>query len=308
MRVVITGGTGLIGRELGKSLSADGHEVILLSRSPGNAINLPPGVRAIYWDARTAEGWGELVDGAGAVVNLAGETIGGNGLLDVRWTPGRKRRIAESRINAGRAVTEAIRAVEKKPGVLIQMSGVGYYGTHEDERQITESVPAGKDFLANVCVAWEDSTKSVERMGVRRVITRTAPVLSRRGGPLPRQMIPFRFFVGGPIGSGKQWYPWIHMTDLVRAIRFLIDTEEAKGAFNVCAPQTVTNAEFSRALGKAMHRPSFLPLPAFAFKLAFGEASTVLLEGQRVIPARLQETGFTFTFPTVESALEDLIG
>ncbi|NPV66410.1 MAG: TIGR01777 family protein [Anaerolineae bacterium] len=308
MRVIITGGTGLIGRALARSLSADGHEVILLSRSPGNAINLPPGVRAVYWDGRTAEGWGELVEDAGAVINLAGETIGGNGLLDVRWTPGRKRRILESRVNAGRAVTEAIRAAENKPGVLIQMSGVGYYGTHEDERQITESAPVGKDFLASVCIAWEDSTKAVERMGVRRVITRTAPALSRRGGPLPRQMIPFRFFVGGPIGSGRQWFPWIHLTDLVRAIRFLIDTEEAKGVFNVCAPEPVTNAEFSRALGKAMHRPLFLPLPAFAFKLAFGEAATVLLEGQRVIPARLQEMGFTFNFPTVESALKDLIG
>jgi len=308
MRVIITGGTGMIGRELAKSFSVDGHEVILLSRSPGNAINLPPGVRAVYWDGSTARGWGELVEDAGAVINLAGETIGGTGLFDVRWTPGRKRRILESRINAGRAVTGAIRAAGQKPGVLIQMSAVGYYGTHEDEREITESAPAGKDFLAHVCTVWEDATRPVERMGVRRVITRAAVVLSRRGGPLPRQMIPFRFFAGGPIGSGKQWYSWIHIADLVRAIRFLIENEEAKGVFNVCAPGPVTNAEFGRALGKAMGRPSFLPLPAFAFKLAFGEASTVLLEGQRVIPARLQEMGFTFNFPTVESALEDLVG
>lgn len=307
MRVVITGGSGLIGRELVKGLTEDGHEVVILSRSPGNVINLPSGAEAVYWDGETTEGWGHLVDGAGAVINLAGESVGGSGLLDVRWTPARKRRILQSRLNAGRAVTLAIKAAEQKPAVLIQASGVGYYGTHSDDREITEDSPAGNDFLAGVVIDWEASTRAVEKMGVRRVVLRTGVVMSTRGGALPRQMLPFRFFAGGPLGSGEQWFPWIHIADEVAAIRFLMDNEEAEGVFNLSAPHPVTNAQFSRALGSAMRRPSMIPAPAFAFNLMFGEAATILLDGQKAVPSRLQELGFKFKFPVVEPALEDLL-
>jgi uncharacterized protein (TIGR01777 family) len=307
MRVVITGGSGLIGRALVKSLAADGHEVIVLSRSPGNAINLPTGVQAVYWDGKTAEGWGHYVDGAWAVINLAAESIGGTGFLDMRWTPARRRRIRESRVNAGRAVMQAIQAAENKPGVLVQMSAVGYYGTHTDDRDIREDAPAANDFLAGVLVDWEATTQKVERMGVRRVVVRSGVVLSPKGGALPRQMLPYRFFVGGPLGSGKQWFSWIHIADEVAAIRFLMENEDAKGAFNVTAPHPVTNAEFGRALGSSLRRPSFVPVPAFALRLLFGEVTMVLLEGQKVIPQRLLDLGFKFKFPVVEPALEDLL-
>ncbi len=307
MRVVITGGTGLIGRALAASLAGDGHEVILLSRSPGNAVNLPDGVSAVYWDAATAEGWGELVDGAGAVVNLAGASIGGKGLLDVRWTPSRKRHIYESRINAGQAVMEAIKAADNRPEVLIQASAIGYYGTATGDEALTEQAGAGNDYVASICRDWETVNGPVEKMGVRRVVIRTGLVLSTRGGALPRMMLPFHFFAGGPIGSGQQWYSWIHLADQIGAMRFLLANEEAEGVFNLTAPNPVRNAELGQALGRAMSRPSFLPIPAFAFRLAFGEAADILLEGQRVVPQRLQEMGFAFEHPEIEPALRDIL-
>ncbi len=225
----------------------------------------------------------------------------------MRWTPGRKRGIRGSRINAGRAVVEAIEDAETKPAVLIQSSAVGYYGPRGDDEPVTEESGKGRDFLSDVCVEWEESTKAVEKKGVRRAIIRTGVVLSAKGGALPRQMLPFKFYAGGPLGSGKQWFPWIHLADEVAAIRFLIENEDAKGVFNLAAPNPVTNAQFSKALGTAMGRPSALPAPGFAFKLAFGEASTILLEGQRAVPQRLQEAGFAFQFETVEKALKDLL-
>ncbi|MBN2470370.1 MAG: TIGR01777 family oxidoreductase [Anaerolineae bacterium] len=307
MRVVITGGSGLIGRGLVRSLSADGHESIILSRSPGNVLNLPAGAEAVYWDGETTEGWGRYVDGADAVVNLAGESIAGSGLLDVRWTSARRRRILESRITAGRVITAAIKEAKTRPGVLLQASAVGYYPTHTDDRDVAETDPAGRGFLADVVKDWEASTKATEKLGVRRVLLRTGVVLSPRGGALPRQMLPFKFFAGGPLGSGEQWFPWIHLQDHVAAMRFLMAHEDASGVFNLSAPNPVRNAEFSKALGKAMGRPSAIPVPAFVFELMFGEAATVLLEGQKAVPKRLQELGFTFEFPEVGPALEDLL-
>lgn len=307
MRVVITGGTGLIGRALVNSLAADGHEVVILSRSPGNAVRLLHGVEAVFWDGHSGAGWADRVDGAGAVVNLAGESIGGSGFFDVRWTPGRKKRIYESRIQAGQAVVEAIKAAKNRPGVLVQASAVGYYGTETGDTDVTESADPASDYLAEICVAWERSTAPVEKLGVRRVILRTGVVLSTRGGALPRQMLPFKFFAGGPVGSGRQWYPWIHIADQVAAIRFLMANEEAKGAFNLSAPNPLTNAEFGKAIGRAIGRPSFLPVPAAAFRLLFGEASVILLEGQKAVPRRLLDLGFQFQFPEAEAAIRDLV-
>lgn len=307
MRVVLTGGTGLIGLALAARLAGDGHEVILLSRSPGNAVNLPDGLSAVYWDAVTTEGWGDLVDGAGAVVNLAGESIGGSGLMDVRWTPARRRRIYESRIQAGRAVMEAIKAAENKPGVLLQASAIGYYGTAAGDEALTEKAAAGDDYVASICLDWEAVNTPVEKMGVRRVVIRTGLVLSTKGGALPRMMLPFRFFAGGPVGSGQQWYSWISLADQVSAMHFLLSNNSAAGVFNLTAPNPVRNAEFSQALGAAMNRPSWLPVPAAALKLAFGDAALLLLEGQRVVPARLQEAGFTFAHAEIEPALRDIV-
>ncbi len=302
MKIIITGGTGLIGSALAKSLVEDNHEIIVLSRSPMKVKNLPPTVQVVEWDARSAKGWGHLADGVDAIVNLAGES-----LAEGRWTDARKEKIRNSRLNAGRAVVEAIEAAETKPKVLIQSSAVGYYGPRNG-REIGEDTPAGDDFLAHICIDWEASTAPVETMGVRRVVIRTGVVLSTDGGALPRMLMPFKMFVGGPIGSGNQGFPWIHLSDEVAAIRFLIENPEASGPFNLTAPNPLTNAQFGQALGKALHRPAILPTPGFVMKLAFGEMATVLLEGQQAVPNRLQELGFTFEFPQAEGALRDLVG
>ncbi|MGD8625295.1 MAG: TIGR01777 family oxidoreductase [Anaerolineae bacterium] len=308
MRIIITGGTGLIGTALALDLVAEGHEVIALSRTPETRNGLPGEVRLAGWDARSAEGWGHLADGADAIVNLAGANLAGGGFLPSRWTDERKRILRDSRVNAGRAVVDAVRQAERKPGVVVQASGAGYYG-FRDDGPLTEDAGPGDDFLARLAAdAWEPSTAAVEEMGVRRVITRSGAVLDAGEGALPRMVLPFRLFVGGPMGRGDQWLPWIHLQDEVAAIKFLIEQEEASGPYNLAAPQSSTNAQFGRALARVLDRPYWLPLPGFAMRLAFGEVSDVLLEGQRLSPRRIQELGFAFRFPDAESALRDLLG
>ena len=314
MRVLITGGTGLIGRALSTSLASDGHEVIVLTRSPERArsaeaaTHLPDGVRVERWDARTAEGWGHLADGADAIVNLAGSSIAGEGFFPSRWTDEQRRLIRESRLNSSLAVVQAVSQAEQKPRVVIQASGVGYYGYRGDE-SLTEKAEPGDDWAARFTVEeWEPSTAPVEEMGVRRAVARTGVVLSTEDGALPRLLLPFRLFAGGPMGSGEQWYSWIHLEDQARALRFLIENEEARGAFNITAPNPVTNGELARLIGKVMGRPSFIPVPGFALRLAFGEVAEVVLNGQRAVPQGLLDLGFEFRFPAVEDALKDLLG
>lgn len=301
MRVLITGGTGLIGRALAGDLAGDGHQVTVLSRYPERARGVPAGVHVERWDGSTSQGWGSLVNGADAIVNLAGENI-----AEGRWTTERKRRIRESRLSAGRAVVQAIESTAGKPGAVIQASGVGYYGSRGEEEVTEEALPGG-DFLAKLAVEWEASTARVQELGVRWAVIRTGVVLSTAGGALPRLLLPFRLFVGGRLGNGRQWFPWIHIGDEVRAIRFLIETEAASGPFNLCAPDPVTNAELSRLLARALGRPALVPVPAFGLRLVFGEMATALLEGQRAVPGRLLEAGFNFRFPEASSALRDLL-
>jgi uncharacterized protein len=306
MRIIITGGTGLIGRALAANLSSGGYELIILSRNPArHQGELPPGARLQAWDGRSAQGWEHLADGATAIVNLAGENIGGDGLLPDRWNDAKKRRIRQSRLDVGQAVVAAINAAAVKPRVLIQASAVGYYGPGGAEI-ITEDSPPGADFLARVCVDWEASSETVEVQGVRRVLLRTGLVLSRDGGPLPRLLPVFKLFAGGPLGSGRQYWPWIHIADEIAAIRHLIENEQARGPFNLTAPNPVTNADFSRALGRVLQRPSFLPTPAFALRLLLGEAATLVLDGQRAVPQRLLAHDFSFRFPDLADALADL--
>lgn len=300
MRIVITGGTGLIGRALSADLSSDQHDVIVLSRDPGSAPEMPPHVRLVAWDARSAAGWADLAEGADAIVNLAGAS------LNRRWTPRNKRIIRESRLNAGRAVVEAVEQAAQPPRVVIQASGTGGYGPRGDD-VITEEADLGSGFLGRTAADWEASTEPVEDRGVRRPIVRSSVVLSSEGGAFPLMALPFRLFVGGPLGSGKQWFPWIHMEDEVRAIRFLIQNEAASGPFNLTAPNPVTNAQFSRMLGEVMRRPSFFRVPAFAVRLVLGEMSTVVLTGQRALPQRLIELGFAFHYPRLKPALRALV-
>ncbi|HEX9074415.1 MAG TPA: TIGR01777 family oxidoreductase [Anaerolineae bacterium] len=304
-RIIISGGSGQMGRGLSAELAKDGYEVVLLSREPSRVGALPANVRAEKWDGRTAEGWGHLVNGAAAIVNFAGENIGIPPLP--WWLPGRKQRIRDSRVNAGRAIVEAVKNAMEKPRVIIQASGINYYGLRGDQI-VTEKESAGSDFPAQVCIEWEAATAEVEALGVRRVIIRTAPNLTRQGGILFYLALPFRLFTGGPVGSGKQWFSWIHMTDQVSAVRFLIENDGAHGVYNLSAPDPRTNADFGRIISRTLHRPYWFPVPAFFMHLVFGELGDKLLLGsQRVLPQRLQENGFKFQFGDAESALRDLL-
>ncbi|MCJ7568853.1 MAG: TIGR01777 family oxidoreductase [Anaerolineales bacterium] len=306
MRVIIFGGSGLIGRALAENLLADKHDVIILSRNPRKVKAMPIGAKIVAWDGETAKGWGELVEGAHAIVNLAGASIAGENPFKMRWTKERKSAILQSRINAGRAITEAIKSAQHKPDILIQASAVGFYGPLGDEN-VDEKTPGGFDFLADVCEQWETSTKDIEALGVRRAVIRTGLVFSSKGGVFPLLGLPFKFFIGGTLGNGKQYLSWIHINDVVTAIRFLIESGKSHGVYNLSAPHPITNRIFGKTLGSVMRRPSYFPVPALAMKLALGEASTLALDGQRVLPKRLEDAGFSFEFPNLEGALADLL-
>lgn len=307
MRIVVTGGTGMIGRPLVYELAAAGHKLTVLSRNPDKQRpTLPGGVVVESWDARSLGAWAEHVDGADAVINFAGEGIAGDSFLPDRWTDEKRRQIRESRLNAGRVVVEAIRAASSRPQVLLQSSAIGYYGPRGDEIVTEESSP-GNDFLAQVCVEWEAATADVESLGVRRVVTRTGLVLTEEGGPLERLILPYKLFGGVYFGNGQQWWPWIHMDDEIRALRFLLENSDASGPFNLVSPNPVTNRDFGKALGRAMQRPSYMPVPGFAMRLLVGDVATVVLDGQRAIPKKLEDLGFTFEFSEVEPALMDIV-
>jgi uncharacterized protein (TIGR01777 family) len=301
MRIVITGGSGLIGSAVAREMGSAGHEVVVLTRDPSKVGPLPPNTRAAQWDGRTPGDWARLLDGDTVLVHLAGDPI-----AEGRWTDEKKRRIRASRVESGRAVLEAVRQARSKPRALLQGSAVGYYGDGGDE-VLTESHPPGDDFLARVCVEWEASTAEVAALGVRRPVLRTGIVLSREGGALPRMALPFRLLAGGPLGDGRQWLPWIHEADEVGAIRFLIEREDAGGPFNLTAPEPLTSRDFSRALGEALHRPSFAPAPGFALRLLLGEMADALLHGQRAVPQRLLDLGYVFRYPQALAALRSLL-
>ncbi len=306
MRIIITGGTGLIGKALAQRLAAANYDIIILTRNPDKAIGLPAGVRAVKWDGRTAQGWGHLADGAKAIINLAGASIAGDGFIPSRWTEKRKKLIKDSRVQAGQAVVAAVTAAATKPEVIIQASAVGYYGGRGDE-VLTEAATPGHDFVAEVCKVWEKSIQSVKTQGVRLVTIRTGVVLSTQGGAFPLLLLPHKLFVGGPMGKGQQWLPWIHLEDEVQAIQFLMENSQAHGVYNLCAPEAVTNRTMSKTIGKAIKRPSFLPVPAFALRLLLGETASLVLDSQRQRPQRLQDAGFTFTHPELLAAIRHLI-
>ncbi|HWM94797.1 MAG TPA: TIGR01777 family oxidoreductase [Thermoanaerobaculia bacterium] len=305
MRVVITGGSGLIGGALARHLGSAGYDAVILTRSMSRVGPLAPGVRAQEWDGLTSKGWVHLLDEETYIVHLAGESIASG-----RWTEERKRRIRESRLLSGKAVAEAIRQASRQPRALLQASAVGYYGPRGDE-EILEGQPPGRGFLADVSVDWEASTVEVESMGVRRVLLRTGVVLAKEGGALPRMAMPFRLLAGAPLGSGRQWLPWIHIADEVGAIRFLLERDDSQGPFNLVAPKPVTNRELGDVLERVLRRPSPLQalglgVPEPVFRVMLGEMADALLHSQRVIPSRLLQLGYVFRFPDIDSALRDL--
>ncbi len=302
-RVVISGATGFIGRALASSLLEDGYDVTVLTRNPAKARALfGDRIKAAAWDGLTSDGWLELASGARAIINLAGENIGAG-----RWTPKRKEEIVKSRLNAGRAVVDAIRNAPQKPAVLIQASAVGYYGSRADEI-LDESDSGGQGFLASLVREWESSTAEVESFGVRRLVIRSGLVLDSGGGVLPRFLRQFRLFAGGSLGSGRQWMSWIHRRDEIAAICFLLEREDLTGVFNLTAPLPLTMNEFAHVLGRAMHRPTAFRVPAIALRLLFGDlAKETMLAGQRVLPRALLRAGFEFLYSNLESALGDIL-
>jgi uncharacterized protein (TIGR01777 family) len=302
-RILITGATGFIGRPLSIKLAKAGYEVAAMSRRPAEAQSLFAGcVKVVEWDAATTGEWAEMVDDALAVVNLVGENVGAG-----RWTEKKKQLIVESRLNAGRLLTEAIRNVEHKPQVLIQASGVGCYGDRGDEL-LDENSSIGTGFLADVVRQWEASVRDIEALGVRLAIIRLGVVLGPHGGVISRIIPPFRLFLGGHPGSGRQWLPWVHIEDVIGAVRLLLDNADCKGPFNVTAPEPTLSKDFYNLLGKAMHRPAIFPTPAFALKLALGEMATeLLLPSTRVVPKKLLEAGYEFKFIDPLAAFKDIL-
>ena len=311
MKVVIAGGTGFLGRALCDALLQDEHEVIVLTRSlpPGVVVREPgtglPGLSNAGWTPDGTPGirqWAGVIDGADAVVNLAGQSI-----ADGRWTPARKTLIRDSRVLSTRSVAGAIEAARQRPPVLIQASAVGFYGDRGDE-ELTEASAAGTGFLTETCVEWEAEAKQAASGGTRVATLRGGVVLEAGGGALAKMLPPFRYWVGGPLGTGRQYMSWIHRADWVDLVRWVIATPAASGVLNATTPTPVTNAAFSKALGRALGRPSWLPAPAFAMRLMFGEmAQALLLGGQRVVPARAQELGFQFRFSTINHALVSIL-
>jgi hypothetical protein len=297
MRVIITGGTGFIGSALCRALAEAGHEITILTRSARSANR----VQFVTWDGRSGGDWEKTLDGADAVVNLAGASIA------VKWNPAQKERIRASRVDATKALAQAIEKASSRPKVLISGSAVGYYGLHGDE-ELTEESPAGNDFLAEVCQAWEAAAVAAESLGVRVVRLRIGVVLGEGGGALSALLTPFKMGVGGPTGSGQQWMSWVHRDDVVGLIQFALQRDDAQGALNATAPNPARNREFAQTLGKVLHRPTFLPTPPFAMKLMFGEmADLLLLNGQRVIPAAAQRLGYQFKYPDLMSALQAVL-
>lgn len=301
MKIVLAGGTGFLGRALAARLAAVGHDLVVLTRAAAPPA-LPPRTRAVTWTPDGTTGaWCAAIDGADAVVNLAGESIAAH-----RWSAAHKRRVLDSRVGATRSLAVAIREAQRPPAVFVSGSAVGYYGPHGDEI-VSEETAAGDDFLARVSVQWEKEAEAASGARTRVACIRTGLVLGTEGGALPEMLLPFKLGAGGPVGSGRQYWPWIHRDDWVALVEWTIGTAAASGAINATAPNPVTNKAFARALGRALHRPAFMPAPGFALRLVLGEmADALLLSGQRAVPARAERLGFSFRYAQVDEALASL--
>jgi hypothetical protein len=288
MRVAVTGATGTIGREVVRLLQDRGDEVVAVSRNPGSA-----GMPAMGWDELDLSGF----DG---VIHLAGEE------LAQRWNDDAKRRILDSRVDGTRRVVDALRAADPRPRVLVSQSAEGYYP--RSSQPVTEDAGPGSGFLSEVVQAWEAEAGKAEESGVRVVTTRTGVVLSKAGGALPKMLFPFKLGVGGPVAGGGQPFPWVHVGDAAGALVFMLDTEEARGPVNVVAPDRQTNKTFTKALGRAIRRPTVVPVPAFGMKILYGEMSSTVTEGSNPDPAKLLGLGYRFRYPELEGALEHELG
>jgi uncharacterized protein len=297
MKVLIAGGSGFMGKHLIKSLIADSHQVWVLTRNPSQKIE---GAQVVGWDGKTTDGWGHIVNEMDAVVNLSGLSTN-----NWPWTKRKKEKFITSRTQPGQALATAIISATRPPGVLIQISGINHYGLR-GKTVADESTPPGDDYLAQLTVAWENASKSVEEVGVRHVVCRTAVVLAKDATLLWLMALPVRLFVGGRFGSGEQAMPWIHVEDQIGAIRFLMDHPEANGPYNLIAPQQTSNAEFMRTLAKVLRRPYWFWYPEFLMRLVLGEMSVLITEGRFSKPERLFEIGYNMHFSKLEEGLRDI--
>ena len=299
MKIVLAGATGFLGRPLTRALAADGHELVGLTRRPRANAD----VREVAWQPDgTAGPWAAEIDGADVVINLAGESI-----ADGRWTAERKRALRDSRLRSTGSLVAAIDRATRRPALLLSSSAVGYYGPRGDE-VVDETTPAGDDFLSQLSVEWEQAAQAASGRGTRVVRLRTGLVLERDGGALAAMLTPFKLGVGGPLGTGRQFWPWIHRHDWIELVRFLVARPDAEGPINATAPEPVTNEVFSKTLARALGRPSLFRAPAFALRLAMGEmADALLLTGQRVVPKRALELGYRFQYTRLEPALAAIL-
>jgi uncharacterized protein len=301
MKILITGGTGFVGTQLTSRLVDDNHEVTILTRQLKGAKEASPAVSYLEGDPTKKGPWQQAIKNHDAVINLAGASIFS------KWTKKQKKTILESRVSTTQNIVEGIPSNSKKPFTLLSTSAVGYYGFCGDE-ELTEDSPPGDDFLANICKEWEAEALKAKDKGVRVVITRFGIVMGEKGGAL-NQLVPlFKRYVGGRIGSGKQWFSWVNIKDLAEAFAFLLKHPEISGPVNVCSPNPVRNKDLAKALGKALHKPSFMPAPGFIIKLVLGEFGSVILKGQRVIPRRLLDSGFVFQYADIDSTLQQSVG
>jgi len=300
MKIFITGANGFVGTNLGRFLLDEGHEITGLVRSEAKGRGLPKGISYVVGEGTEPGKWQESVSGHDVLINLAGVPI------FRRWTSAHKRLLRDTRIITTRNLVDAIPAKTGSAVTLLSTSGVDYYRVAGDEER-SEASPPGNDFIATLARDWESEAMKAAEKGVRVVITRFGVVLGKNGGALPQMILPFRWFVGGPLGSGGQWFSWIHIEDLCRAANFVITNKEISGPVNFTAPGPVRNRDLSSAIGKVLQRPSIMPAPAFMIRLFMGEFGSVILRGQRVVPRVLESQGFKFKFPDVESALTDLL-
>jgi uncharacterized protein (TIGR01777 family) len=297
MKVLIAGGSGFMGKHLIKSLTADSHQVWILSRNPNLKIN---GVQVVGWDGKTTSGWGNIINEMDAVVNLSGLSTS-----NWPWTENKKEKFRTSRVQPGQALATVIKDAFHRPEVFIQISGINHYGLR-GEGIADESTPPGNDYLSQLTVDWENASQSVEDLGVRYVVCRTAVVLARDAILMWLMALPVRLFVGGRFGSGEQAMPWIHIDDQIGAIRFLMAHPEARGPYNLVAPQLTSNAEFMRTLAKVLRRPYWFPYPEFLLRLVLGEMSVLITEGRFSKPERLFEMGYNMRYSQLEGALRDI--
>ncbi|HSA61777.1 MAG TPA: TIGR01777 family oxidoreductase [Nitrospiraceae bacterium] len=302
MHIVVTGGTGFIGRALCKSLVREGHRVSILTRNAREASCLLGAiVTAVEWNGRESGAWEQSLEGADAVINLAGAPI-----ADARWTDARKRLLTDSRVLTSRLLVAAMSRCSSKPRTLISASGIGYYGA-SDDRLLDEGAARGQGFLADLCLAWEAEALRAAESGTRVVLLRTGMVLEQDGGALPKMLVPFRLFAGGPIMPGTQWVSWIHRRDHVGLIQWALATPGVSGPLNTVAPGAVTMTQFCDVLGRVLRRPSWLPVPGLALQVGLGELGTLMTTGQRVNPAKALSAGYVFHYPALEPALRAIL-